>query len=265
MSSLWSFYDVDGSNAPLKRSVSLDEMNGLRSRTIAHQAISHFITLLQRFAYSLQCIFLLVTAWNWPFFLRRVWRFRRLIRTVKAAHIKQEYNHNGTQISSSCSLASLPNEVVAILLLHLDPTSLCRFGATASQWHSWSRDPMLWQIKFFNDWAVTRLKSNLKKETRKRNLDYLSLYRIRYEAAKNTCESLSQRDLRRGFWSGLLQDEFWSGVSRTFHITMVPFKVLGLISWPLHKLWFSTMEYPNTPSLACLRCKSCSQFPRSNA
>ena len=82
------------------------------------------------------------------------------------------------------------------------------------------------------------------------------LYKNRYEWSRIPSESaLLRAEYRKGYLLAVLDPEFWSSVSRTFHLLMLPLKLLGLLSWPIHEYGFCKLNYPATPSLACLRCE----------
>jgi hypothetical protein len=86
--------------------------------------------------------------------------------------------------------------------------------------------------------------------------DFYQLYKNRYEWSRVPSKSAVLRaEYKKGYLLAVLDPEFWSSISRTFHILMLPLKLLGLLSWPIHEYGFCKLNCPATPSLACLRCE----------
>jgi hypothetical protein len=124
-----------------------------------------------------------------------------------------------------------------------------------------TQDPLLWQKKYHLDFpsasrSLYYKNKQISNQKSNHSRDFYQLYKNRYEWSKIPSKSaLLRAEYKKGYLLAVLDPEFWTSLSRTFHLLMLPLKVLGLFTWPIHEYGFCKLSYPATPSLACLRCK----------
>ena len=249
MSSFWQFYEID-SDPLIVPSISwhsskrIRALNPFQVRDLSAVLINCVFIFIRICVTIGQIIVILGTPWNIPFL---VWRLGHYLQRQRAKNL-----HRKESMEKECAgagrLNDLPLEILQHIAIHSDPKTLLRWGTTSHLFHALTKDAHLWTIKFHLDWVDPNF------ITKKRpKLDYLVLYKIRYMSSYKTVESFLERDQRLGLIHGLLPDEFSLSLTRNFHLVMIPFKILGVATYPLYAVLFKRLRYPRIHSLACLR------------
>ena len=109
---------------------------------------------------GLKILFLLLTFWNIPFLILRIYKFK-LQKLKNTSNLKWKYFQN------------LPSEVLSKICFYSGIIEVYRLGRCCKNLYKISKDEILWEKKFYWDFFT---KSMIKKL----ELDYRNLYKSRY-------------------------------------------------------------------------------------
>ncbi|RKO94674.1 hypothetical protein BDK51DRAFT_42297 [Blyttiomyces helicus] len=133
----------------------------------------------------------------------------------------------------------LPEELCAQVMEHLDARSILRLGRTSRQWNLRSHSEHLWWTRNRVDWRFVVGNPSPSGTERK-------LYRSRFLALNGRGTGSIERQIQRGYALLVL--------AMCIHTAIfTPFKVLGLLTWPIHVICEAYIRSSVPSSSACIR------------
>ncbi|KAI8901903.1 hypothetical protein BC833DRAFT_575495 [Globomyces pollinis-pini] len=187
--------------------------------------------------------------------------------------------------SCNCSFLMLPNEIKLFILAKLEVKQLCRLAQTCKDMNYLCMDNIIWVRHIARDWpdySAKTSKSRLEKASqaslryynnyRPRLVDssidnilktehpssrYISagfrFYKQRYLTYRRFAGPIATKTLRTPFET-ILWEEMNHSINTIFFVSFIPFKIFGVISWPLHWICKKWHQSGNTSEHnSCLR------------
>jgi len=136
-------------------------------------------------------------------------------------------------------------------------------SSTSKQFQQICQDEQIWALRYFTDWndvfhdAAKRFTSRNDGETLSIKENDKNFYRSKYKCRYNSMnlKPLTQADLdiKNGFFI-LVSSEAKHSLQLSHHLLLTPFKILGILTFPIHWLCEYQLQKPiPPPALASLR------------